>query len=126
MCHVWPALPSAWTLFKPGSAPVALSLSQRSAYSLTAASCNSIASYISCFLIVFEVLVVSYNLDTCFFFYLKIKQYRINSNGQFAYLAKIMESSDVNHRFTSNYRLYVLARTVLESCLFNSLVVLKF
>lgn len=71
MCHVWPALPSAWTLFKPGSAPVALSLSQRSAYSLTAASCNSIASYISCFLIVFEVLVVSYNLDTCFFFILK-------------------------------------------------------
>lgn len=109
MCRVWPALPSAWTLFKPGSAPVALSLSERSAYSLTAASCNSIAPYISCFLIVFEVLVVSYNLDMCFFFYLKIKQYRINSNGQFTNLAKIMESSDVNHRFTSNYRLYVLA-----------------
>lgn len=32
MCPVWLTLPSAWTLFKSGSAPVTLSLSERSAY----------------------------------------------------------------------------------------------
>lgn len=31
MCPVWLTLPSAWTLFKSGSVPVALSLPERSA-----------------------------------------------------------------------------------------------